>query len=310
MAVEFSAEYSIGVVAFVVALCFCKSMIECVQCAVLLCDKCQLPCSYECILSAKTYGETLLVCFTFVQPMLLCGAAMLRHVFAGVTPQSTARFLELPAVFNATAVHLPSHIIEVDLRFTVLPFSVAAVVSATAWWHLYSLGLFSKDPEWNEDLFFMDDSERIWLYELAYYCELLCMCFAFTTSSASLLSMTEALYTSTTLTALLIFFMAAARYHNRTQASMCMSMIAFSLLTAMLCSFVVAAVDTTCAVPALCGAALVCAVFVIATVHYLAAGTFLARSIILVRTVVSNACALVLFVALAAGRTSACADTM
>jgi hypothetical protein len=307
MAVEFGAGYSVGVTVFVLALCFCRSLIECVQCAVLCCDKCQLPCSYECLVNAKTYAKGALVSFTFVQPMLVCGAASLRHAFSRASPLSHARFLELPAVVNASALDLQSHVLEVDMRFTALPFSAAVAVSASMWWHLFNSGLFKHDPEWNEELFFGDESESIWSYELAYYLELFCMCVALTTASASLLSMSEALYMSTTLTALLVYFAAAARYHNRSKVSMCMSMVAFSLLTAMLCSFVVSTVDTTCAVPAVCGAALVCALFALAVVHYLAAGSFTAGDIILLRTVVSNACVLVLVGALAAGRSSACA---
>jgi hypothetical protein len=257
--------------------------------------------------NSKTYAKGALMGFTFVQPMLVSGAAALQYMFTRASPFSHARFLELPAVVNASALDMPSYVIEVDMRFTAMPFSVAVAISGSLWWHMFNMGFFKNDPEWSEELFFSEESESIWWYEISYYCELLCMCFALATASASLLSMSEALYMSTTLTALLIYFAAASRYHNRTKVSMCMSMIAFSLMTAMLCSFVVSAVDTTCVVPVVCGAALVCAVFALAVVHYLAAGSFSVFDIFLVRTLVSNACVLVLVGALAAGRSSACA---
>jgi len=307
MTVEFGSTYSVGVVVFALALCFCKSLLEGVLAAVRLSRECKLCpecmclelCSQSSWLAALKYVKAVLLCFNVAQPVLMLLAAPLRAWVSGARPVSHVTFLAVRG--NATAWELQPT--SVDLLFVTVPFSMLASATTAMWIHLAEQGVFLDDPTWDAALFERD--ERVWLYETLYYYELTAMCFALAVAASRPRSATESMYMSTTIAALLIFFASAARYETRSQAATCSSTTALALLCAILTSFTYA-VDGSCALPVASGAALDIVAFGVAAVHAVAAGQFSAGAIILARTLASNVCSGVLIATLAGGLTSGC----
>jgi len=61
MAVEFTSEHVVGVVVFVLALMCCKSILECIQAALVLFKDCSCFCDYNCGYNLFLYGKTALL---------------------------------------------------------------------------------------------------------------------------------------------------------------------------------------------------------------------------------------------------------
>lgn len=309
MSIVFGSEYTVVVTVFVVALCFCKSVMECVQMGMLIATHCPLEhCSYQCRFDLFLYGRFALLFYSGTQPIFVCMAPFMRQLISGVYPESHVAILET-AQLNVSSISTDddflakAHAVVFDLQFAVVPFSVAAAVSTAIWLNLSRDGLFKSDPTWDEALF---EDERIWLYEIAYYAELLAMCVALIVASSVAQSAAQTWYTGCSFTAILIFFAAAARYSNRSHAGVFMSTIAFSMQCAMLVSFAISETDASCVIAVVCSVTLVMAVSILSVLHYSAAGQLSAGSIILARTLVSNTCSLVLIATLMLGRSSAC----
>lgn len=311
MAVEFTNEHVVGVTGFVLAIFFCRSVVDCIQTATVLCDGCQLSfCDHGCHKNMMVGFKLVLFSFNAVQPVLVSLAAPLRAAFTGEPPLSRVFVVELNVNASTLTGYEPLHVITtgrlavLDLRFAAIPFSMLACISTAVWVNLGKDGLFNQDPMWDCDFF--SDNESIWLYETVYYAELLLMCVALVATSALPQTAAETLFLSTTLTALMIFFAASSRYPNRSQAGMCMSTTAFGLLCAIISSFAFTSIDTSCVLAVLAGTTLVGTVTATATFHYIAAGSFKTGSIVLFRTLLSNMCSVILIVTLAVGRTSSC----
>ena len=308
MAVAFGGEYTVAVTAFVVALCFCKSVMECVQMGIVIATHCPLEhCSYQCRFDLFLYSRLALLFFSLAQPILMCVAPLLRHLFSSVNPVSHVAIIEAmyTNVSSITDGEIVVHAQAVmfDLQFAAIPFSLAAAVSTAVWLNLSKDGIFSSDPLWDEAFF---EDERIWQYEISYYIELVAMCVALVAASSVPQSAAQSWYTSFSLSAILVFFISTARYNSRSHVSVCMSTIMFSVMCAMLVSLAVSETDSSCAIPLACSITLVMAVSIVAVFHYSAAGQLSAGSVILARTLVSNTCSLVLIATLMLGRSSAC----
>ena len=327
MAVEFRNEYVVGVVIFVIGTMFCKSVLECIQIAVSLCHNFDCLCDYQCQVNLNYYSKGSLLIFSMTQPIVMCTVASLVHASNGFYPVSEIDFLEVDSAvrhaqrvnqsncfhehcasqldFRANADHmlLPVKYVNVDTRLVVIPFSLAACVSTSAWLNLGKRGVFESDPTWDEQLF---EDDRVWMYELLYYAETLGMTFAMLCCSSIPKSLSEILYTGTTVTSLMIFFASASRYQNRTQAGICMCTTTFSLLCSILACFVFTTLDTSCNLPVLCGVTFICAVMGQSLFHYMAAGSCSAGAVVLTRTLSSNLCLLVLIVNLGLGQQVIC----
>lgn len=323
MAVEFRNEYVAGVVIFVIGIMFCKSVLECIQIAVSLCHHFDCLCDYQCRVNLHHYSKSTLLIFSMTQPIILCTVASFVYAIKGYYPVSEVDFLEMDSEFrqvrsanqsNCFQEHCASELdfrvhadnmllsvkyVNVDTRLVVIPFSLAACVSTSAWLNLGKRGAFENDPTWDENLF---EDDRIWMYEMLYYAETLGMTVAMLCCSSIPKSLSEILYTGMTVTSLMIFFASASRYQNRTQAGIFMCATTFSLLCSILASFVFTTLDTACTLPVLCGVTYICAVMGQSLFHYMAAGSCSAGAVLLVRTLSSNICLLVLIVSLGLGQ--------
>jgi hypothetical protein len=311
MAVEFTSEHVVGVVVFVLALMCCKSILECIQAALVLFKDCSCFCDYNCGYHFFLYGKTALLFFNAIQPVIMCLAGAFRAAVTGEQPRSRVFVVALSLNTSTFLAHESTQAVaatlsfqSVDLLFSAIPFSMLACLSTAAWMNLAKANLFDSDPVWDEGLFQHD--ERIWIYETLYYAELFGMCVALLAAASVPQPSATLLYMSTSVTALLVVFTFAARYPNHSQAGLCITSTTFALLCAMTSTFAFTALDTGCAWSVLCGATFVCTVMAIAIFHHIAAGSMPAGSIILARTVLSNTCSLVLIATLAAGRTSSC----
>ena len=311
MAVEFTNEHVVGVTGFVLAVFFCRGLVDCIQTAIVLCDGCPLwTCHHGCHKNLMVGFKLVLFSFNAVQPVIMSLAAPVRAAFAGEPPLSRVFVVNLSVNVTSLTGDEPVHTITtgslsaLDLRFAAIPFSMLACISTAVWVNLGKDGVFNQDPLWDCDFF--ADNERIWLYETVYYAELLLMCVALVATSTLPQTAAETLYLSMTITALLMFFASTSRYQNRSQAGMCMSTTAFALLCAIISSFALTGIDTSCALAVLAGTALVGIVISTATFHYIAAGSFKTGNILLVRTLLSNTCSVILIATLAVGRTSSC----
>ena len=315
MAVEFTNEHVVGVTAFVLALCFCRSIVDCIQMFIVFsseCKNCPLACNHDCRVNTAFYSKFFLISFNMTQPLIMCFAAPLKEFFSGVRPTSHVGFVHVHTVQLANSSSTgdpPDSLVAtesfIDMLFVVTPFSLMACLSTFVWFNLGKAGVLNSDTVWDCEL--LAENEDVWLYEALYFCEILGMSFALISISSLPQTAAETLYMSCTITALMIFFFSASRFENHSRTGICMSYTAFSLLVAMTSSYVSTSVDTACPFAVLSASVLVIAVLALAIFHFIACGSFTAGSIVLFRTIVSNACSIALIATLTAGRTSACA---
>lgn len=313
MLLTFENHYVVAVVIFMVSMLFCKNLLECIQACVqlsqsLICkDLMFCPCLYKS--HAQLLRESvfkLLLAFSIFQPIVLLVVKKIAESTPGQESLWTVNVGYVQINANAFA-HSTNHtasssssdvadigiefeVSEIDVVIVVMPYMLAAASSTWMWVSLDHQEFFQSDPEWGPELF---ADPRMLLYELLYCFELFALACALLFLTADP-APTEYVIVYSLLLSFLILFFCAQSHQQRCadQAEHTISMLVFSMLTSLVCFFVVQHWAGGCPTKRSSGLILLVVVLTLAILHMSTREDTRAGTVILFRTVISSACSL------------------
>ena len=192
MELSFENHHVVAVVVFMVALLFCKQVLECLQHFMQVWQQCAASagcCNYgqEELLRGGLLAA--LLTFSVCQPIIFVMVSALANSMRGRQGFWTVNFVHLS--FNASAFpHRHSqaetlrrplaHSVEVtttpvDGLLLIMPYALCAFCTTYTWFSMKAGGHFSSDPLWDAELF---SSRRMQLYEALYALETTLLLFA------------------------------------------------------------------------------------------------------------------------------------
>lgn len=183
MELSFENHHVVAVVVFMVALLFCKQVLECMHS---LADTWQKCAANTCCFCHYGHEELLrrgltaiMLTFSVFQPIVL---VLARHGFwtvnfvhvefnASAFPHRHSQTESIRRPLNAT---LSVSLTPVDGLLLVMPFALCAFCTTNTWFGMKASGEFSTDPRWDAELF---QCRRMQLYEALYALETLLLLF-------------------------------------------------------------------------------------------------------------------------------------
>ena len=257
MELSFENHHVVAIVVFMVALLFCKNLMQCVHastqvwqaCAESICSECpcvhygQLELLHACFSAALlTFSVGQPILFIFVKST----ADVLRHRpglwtvnFVHVSINATAfqhmRSGDARGTHQAHTTSVSQS--EADGLLLVMPFALIAACTTYTWCILRAAGNFSSDPLWDAELF---QDRRMQFYETLYAVETCLLLFALLALTADPAPLEYTLVCATLATFILLFFSAQSRSKaagDRASES-CISMLLFAVANMLLASFV------------------------------------------------------------------------
>jgi hypothetical protein len=304
MELSFENHHVVAIVVFMIALLFCKQMLECMnnfldawhKCAVHSCCCCDY--GHEELLRGGLTAA--LLTFSVCQPILFVLVNSLAMTIRGKTSFWTVNFVHVE--FNASAFKHRNTATEairrpleqgvsvattqVDGLLLVMPFALCAFCTTNTWFGLKASGEFSKDPHWDAELF---QNRRMQLYEALYGLETLLLLFALLALSADPAQPEYTAVSALLATFIIMYFSAQSRTRStsdRTSESL-ISIFLFAALNMLLSGFVTQHWSSGGTVKLLSTCMLALTTLVLAAVHMTAAEDTLAGTVILLRTLLS-----------------------
>jgi len=321
MLLTFENNYVVAVVIFMLSMLFCKNLLECIQACVqlsqsLICkDLIFCPCVYKSHAQLlRDSAFKLLLAFSIFQPIILLIVKKIAESTPGQESMWTVNVGYLQINANAfthtnkqttnntghdTAVSSVSDVqdkaiaftvSEIDVVIIVMPFMLAAASSTWMWVSLDSQDFFQADPEWGPELF---SDPRMLIYELLYCFELFALVCALLLLTADP-APTEFVIVYSLLLSFLILFFCAQSHQQRIadQAEHTISMLVFSIMTSLVCFFVVEHWAGGCTTKRSSGIVLLLIVLTLAILHMSTREETRAGTVILCRMILSSACSL------------------
>ena len=309
MELSFENRHVVAIVVFMVALLFCKNLLQCVQACMQVWQACAESLCHECPCVHHGHAELLRGCcsaalltWSVGQPLLLLlvksAADVLRgrqgfwtvhfvHVGVNVSafPHKRSGSLAPPGADVAQALTLAQS--EADGLLLVMPFALCAACTTYTWCSMRAAGDFKSDPAWDADLF---QDRRMQLYEMLYALETCLLLAALLALTADPAPLEYTLVCAVLATFILLYFGAQSRCHASSRASESfISMLLFATLNTLLSSFV--AQHWAGAYPVKVSAAcmLCLTALLLAGLHMTTSEDMLAGRVILCRTLVSCA---------------------
>ena len=314
MLLTFDNHYVIAVIVFMVAMLFCKNMLECIHVCIqvsqaFVCEECFIcPCIHLTSLELlRLLMLRALLVFAIFQPVILLLVKKTAESFQQHKSMWTVNAVDVmlhPSAFkhstNTTAEFqvfpnmaqesLSLSLSEIDVVLVVMPFTLISASSTWTWVSLQHQDFFTGDPEWAPELFC---DQRMFLYELLYSVEVFALLCALLFITADPAPVGYIIVYSLLMTFLLLFFFSHSRQQkNADTIDNAIAMIIFSLLSSLISFFVVQNWSGPCPTKRSSGLLLVFVVVTLAIIHTIAREGTRAGSIILLRTVVSFTCSL------------------
>ena len=312
MELSFENRHVVAIVVFMVALLFCKNLLQCVQACMQVWQACAESMCQECPCVHYGHMELLRGCFSATlltwsvgQPLLLLfvksAADVLRgrqgfwtvhfvHVGLNVSAFPHKRSGSLAALQSADLAHaLTLAQSEVDGLLLVMPFALCAACTTYSWCTMRAAGHFKTDPAWDAELF---QDRRLQLYELLYALETGLLLFALLALAADPAPLEHTLVCAILATFILLYFSAQSRCHaagDRASESL-LGMLLFATLNMLLSSFVAQHWAGAYPVKVSAACVLCLAALLLAGLHMTTSEDMLAGRVILCRTLVSCAC--------------------
>jgi|LauGreDrversion2_2_1035103.scaffolds.fasta_scaffold00073_7 hypothetical protein len=257
MELSFENRHVVAIVVFMIALLFCKNLLQCVQACLQLWQTCAKDMCQECLCCHHGHLETLRLCFSAVlltfsvgQPLLLLlvkkAADLLRQRpgfwtvnFVHVSVNTSAFRHKNSSDVSSTHLDHASTLYqsEADGLLILMPFVLVAACTTYTWCSLRASGNFSSDPVWDAELF---QDRRMQLYETLYALETCFLLFALLALTADPAPLEYTLVCAILATFILLFFSAQSRCKaNSLQVTESfISMLLFATLNMLLSSFV------------------------------------------------------------------------
>lgn len=320
MQLEFNNSYMLLILALLLAVCFCRQILEIVSLASALCGSacdrgCALfRCHCECCPGADLarravtlYCVLLPVAFNMVYFWHECfshfdwASSVVLVDFRVRGARYSHAGTQTPEPANATRVDVSQT--EVDYMFCVMPFALAASLSCWLWVSV-SQGdhdALTPDSPWDDDL-----PKAVIYYEFGYYLETFALNLSMIAVSCSERSVNEVLQSTLAVSTAQCAIMFAARFRLDSSIQRGATVVLLLLLAAAAVPVWAGMVQRGCvvseivaAVHALCVLALVC-------FHFAANGEATASSVLLVRVAVTVAASLTHLAVMVHGRNRAC----
>lgn len=298
-----------GVLAFMAALVFCRSLLECAHSAAKLVGSGMHACA-ECAACAACgldHGDrergrhaalALLVAWGVGKPCALLLAPLVREWAAGEAPQWTVFFVDVTlnvstaARANGTqaplrdgAVLASTTLRRTDGLVVAMPFALLSASSTWTWVTLKHEGFFDADQVWDADLF---AHRGMRVYEVFYAAEVYALLFALLSVAGEPVSAGDVALASATLTLALFYFFAGSRSRGQGVADSIFGLTLLALVAGVAGAFV-AEHARGCWVQQGGAAALVLALLGLTLVHAAGAEERAAGEVILLRTLLSSA---------------------
>lgn len=175
---------------------------------------------------------------------------------------------------------------EVDYVLLCLPHAFAVSVTTLTWLRLVKDGALYEDQLWNENLY-SEGGGRVFLYDAAYFVELLCMNACFALLAADVTAAWPAYFFVAALSCVILFFVHMARYRFETPVESLIGVVGVVLLAAVALPFWLSLAQTqdpvALAAVLLHGGAL----FVVVVGHSISGGEATTAYILVLRLVVT-----------------------
>jgi hypothetical protein len=277
MELEFHESYLVAVAVVLVLLCNLHGLLLCAKelvhaCRELSCCLCCFCCTEACLgpqlyawweLQLQNSGRKALVAFCFLQPLFL-GLVTVANQHARVERNTASTLVFCAADVNRSAVRyrdstLPSNAslpleqedplaagwscAEVDYVLVCLPHAFAVSVTTLTWLRLVKDGVLYEDQLWNENLY-SDGDGRVFLYDAAYFAELVCMNACFALLAADVTAAWPAYFFVAALSCVVAFFVHMARYRFETQVESLIGVVGVVLLAAVALPFWISLAQT------------------------------------------------------------------
>ena len=320
MQLEFNNSYMLLTLALLLAVCFCRQILEIAALASALCGSaCDrgcglLHCHCECCPCAD-FARRAVTLYCVLLPVAFNMVYFWHECFSHFDWASSvvlvdfkvrgARYshagTQTPAPANATRVDVSQT--EVDYRVCVMPFALAASLSCWLWVSVSQgdHGALTPDSPWDDDL-----PKAVICYEFGYYLETFALNLSMIAVSCSERSVNEVLQSTLAVSTAQCAIMFAARFRLDSSIQRGATVVLLLLLAAAAVPVWAGMVQRGCvvseivaAVHALCVLALVC-------FHFAANGEATASSVLLVRVAVTVAASLTHLAVMVHGRNRAC----
>jgi hypothetical protein len=267
MQLEFHESYLVGVALVLLLLCNLHGVLLCAKELVYACRElsCCFCCTEACLgpqlhawweLQLRNSGRKALVGFCFLQPLFV-GLVTVVNQHAQIERNTASTLVFCAADVNRSAVryrdstlapfvHPASntslsiendspHLVanwacaEIDYVLVCLPHAFAVSVTTLTWLRLVKDGVLYEDQVWNDNLY-SEGEGRVFLYDAAYFVELLCMNASFALLAADVTAAWPAYFFVTALSCVLVFFVHMARYRFDTPVESLVGVVGVVLL--------------------------------------------------------------------------------
>jgi len=317
------ASFAVGVLAFMVALVFCRSLLECAHVAAKLAGAAVDACAgcAGCAGCGLHYGDresarqavlALLVSFGVGKPCVLLLAPLVREWAAGAPPRWTVVFVEVALNVSAASAaargerangtraeagaagRAPEGPVAAGAALTVwraeglalaMPFALLSASSTWTWVTLKNEGFFDADQAWDAELF---AHRGMQVYEVLYALEVYALLFALLCLAGEPVALGDAALASVALTLALFYFFAGSRSRAHGPADSVFGAALLALVAVVAGAFA-AGHARRCWVQEGGAAVLVAALLGLALAHATGPEERVAGEVILLRTLISSA---------------------
>ena len=308
MELSFENHHVVAVVVFMVALLFCKQVLECMHSLLQVWQGCVASaccCNYgqEELLRGGLLAA--LLTFSVCQPIIFVLVKAAGNAFRGRQGFWTVNFMQIQV--NASAFPHRHSLAEalrrpmqdsvsvsytpVDGLLLVMPFALCAFCTTYTWFSMKATGDFSTDPAWDAELF---QNRRMQLYEALYALETWFLLFVLLALTADPSQLEYTLVCALLAKFILMYFSAQSRCKSssdRTSESV-ISIMLFATLNMLLSSFVTQHWAGGHLVKVLSAGMLSAATLLLAGLHMSVTEDTRAGHVILFRTLLSCSCSL------------------
>jgi hypothetical protein len=315
MELSFENHHVVAIVVFMVALLFCKQVLECLHSMLAMWHTCA---SSTCCFH---YGQqellrggltAALLTFSVCQPIIFVLVNVAGNALRGSQAFWTVNFVHIE--LNASAFphrHSQTETLrrplaqsvavsttQVDGLLLVMPFALCAFCTTNTWFGMKANGDFSCDPMWDSDLF---QSRRMQLYESLYALETCLLLFVLLSLTADPSQLEYTLVSALLATFILMYFSAQSRCKSTSDraSESVISIFLFAALNTLLSAFVTQHWTAGCPVKIFSACALAMTTILLAGMHMGVTEDTRAGHVILFRTLLSCACSVYFAVLLA-----------
>ena len=308
MELSFENRHVVAIVVFMVALLFCKQVLECLQHCVQLWQHCaSSACCFHYAHEELLRGGLLaaLLTFSVCQPVVFVMVSALANTLRGRPGFWTINFVHV--AFNTSAFphrHSQTEALrrplaqdmevtttQVDGLLLIMPFALCAFCTTYAWFSMKAGGDFSSDPMWDAGLF---SSRRMQLYEALYALETTVLLFALLAITADPAQLEYTLVCSVLAVFIIMYFSAQSRCKSSSDKTSegVISIGLFAVLNMLLSAFVTQHWSANHLTKVLASSMLAFTTLVLAGMHMSVNEDTRAGSVILCRTLLSCTCSL------------------